>query len=415
MPWGGPELRVQIRFENEIGFDRPAIRLTALWWLFLRISSSSFGGFMVMISAVQDALVERRKLLTEEEMLDGISLASVLPGPMAVNVVAYIGYRLRGAAGAAVCVCAAVLPSFVCMALAAAAYLRWGQSPAAARAFLAIVPVVAAVIVAAGWRMCRNSVCTMREAAIAVGAAVLILALPGMTGTIAALCGGALAGYFWLPRNQCPSPSIPHTGASARYPLLGVNAVLILLAALPVIVTPLPMSEPTPAATLFFTFAGMSLLMFGGGYVYIPLLRETVVTQHAWVTQQEFIDAIALGQVTPGPVMISAVFFGYKAAGISGAVAAAAGMFAPPAALIVLCAHLLAGIKPSARMQAVLRGLRAATAGMIFAAAAVVGKTAAPSAISVALFALALVLLLRFRVEAGWVVLAAGLCGAVAY
>lgn len=406
---------MQIRFEKEIRFDRQAIRLPALWWLFLRISSTSFGGFMVMISAAQDELVERRNLLTEEEMLDGISLASILPGPMAVNVAAYIGYRLHGAAGAAVCVCAAVLPAFACMALATAAYLRWGQSPVVARAFLGIVPVVTAVIVAAGWRVCRNSACTMREASIATGAAALILALPGMPGTIAALGGGVLAGHFWLPRKERPARSFPHTDASARYPLLGINSVLILLAVLPVIATPLPSSEPTPLVTLFFTFAGMSLLMFGGGYVYIPLLRETVVTQHAWVTQQEFIDAIALGQVTPGPVMISAVFFGYKAAGISGAVAAAAGMFVPPAALIVLCAHLLAGIKPSVRMQAALRGLRAATAGMIFASAAVIGKTAAPCATSAVIFAIALILLLRFRIETGWVVLAAGLCGVAAY
>jgi chromate transporter len=156
----------------------------------------------------------------------------------------------------------------------------------------------------------------------------------------------------------------------------------------------------------------MSLLMFGGGYVSIPVLQHAVVDTYGWVTGREFADAMAMTQLTPGPVLIGAAFIGLKAAGPAGAVAATVGVFAPPAVLMVACAHGLQRWYAAGAVRSALRGVRAAGAGMVIAAAFTIGKMAAPVWLSPVLFALALLLLLRWRIEAFWVV---PLCGAIGF
>ena len=183
-----------------------------------------------------------------------------------------------------------------------------------------------------------------------------------------------------------------------------------MLAVVPIGVFELPL-----LLKLFSGFAGLSMLMFGGGYVFIPLLEQNIVEVHGWLTRQEFVDALALSQITPGPVMISAAFVGFKLAGVAGGLVATAGMFGPPAAAMVLCTRALNAIQKAAWLQAALRGVRAATTGMVFYAAIVVVRMAAPTWISAALLVAALVALLRYRIEAVWLVLAAGLVGFFAY
>ena len=166
---------------------------------------------------------------------------------------------------------------------------------------------------------------------------------------------------------------------------------------------------------LFLVFAGMSVMLFGGGYVFIPMIQQIVVNGHGWVTQQEFVDAIAMSQVTPGPILVSAAFIGYKVAGFAGAVVATIGIFGPPAVVMVVASNALERIKKSPVVRAALRGVRPAVIGMIFAAAWYVGRTAQPVWISVVIFVVSLVALLRFKVDAVWVIPAAGLVGLISY
>jgi chromate transporter len=159
----------------------------------------------------------------------------------------------------------------------------------------------------------------------------------------------------------------------------------------------------------------MSLMLFGGGYVFIPLIGEVVVKGQGWLTQREFIDGVALGQIMPGPILVSAAFIGYKVAGLAGAGVATLGMFGPPALLMVGATRVLERVKRSPATQAVLRGVRPAVVGMIFAAVVIVGKNAAPVWMSAAVFAAALVALLRFRVDAVWIIPPAGVIGYFIY
>jgi len=374
---------------------------------------------MAMISVVQNVVVERKKLMRHDDMLDGISLASILPGPVAVNLVVYVGYRLRGAAGAIISGFASVLPSFVFIVVLSIAYFRWGQLPTVSKLFMGFLPAVTAIIAAAAWNMSRKSVLGWREGVLAVGAATTLLVVGGFFSTLLIIIVAGVFGWFWFrekktsaPQNS-PTPSPTPTDAPATS---GFKSNMFLLGTLPAVnAVPLLSFDPNLIGKIFFTFAAMSMMLFGGAYVFIPLIQEIVVEGHGWVTQQEFIDAVAMGQITPGPILVSAAFVGMKVAGLAGALAATLGIYVPSALVMIGSSKVLDRIKRSAAIKAALRGVRPAVVGMIFAAAVVVGKSAAMVWVSAAIFVVALVALIRFRVEAVWIIPPAGILGVLLY
>jgi chromate transporter len=400
------------------------LSLTALCWIFLCIGSTSFGGYMAMISAVQNMIVERHKLLSDRDVLDGVSLASVLPGPVAVNVVAYVGYRLRGGIGALACVCAAVAPGFALMVLFSAVYLQWGQLPAVGKIFMGVVPAVSAIILAAAWNMRRQSVTGWREAALAIAAAAALLGIGGLYVTLAIIVGAAAAGCYYFDDPATPgaaetsaplSVQRPAAASASRGIVSRFIGSLLLLTGAPGIILPLLHVDLGALLKLFTTFAAMSLLLFGGAYVFIPLLQQAAVDGYGWLTQQEFVDAVAMGQLTPGPVIVSAAFIGYKLAGFAGALVATVAIIAPATTVMVLCTRVFDRFKHSRKATSALRGVRAAVVGMVFAAAITIVQTARPGWISIALGTAAFVALVRYRIEAIWIVPLAGLTGFLAY
>ncbi len=389
------------------------MNLWELYKLFLKIGCTGFGGFMALIAQVQSYAVERRKLLSQEDMLNGISLATILPGPVAVNTVAYTGYRIRGWAGALTAATAVMTPSFLLMLLLTDAYFRLGSIPAVGRLFNGFIPAVAAVVLAAAWNMSRKTTKTAAEFLIAAAACLSLILVRGFLVTAAIIAASAVLGWLLFRRGQAGAERPPAAktaeGPRTAGSRMGVHAVA---AALP---GPFLAVNLAAAGKLFATFAGMSLLLFGGGYVFIPLMQQTVVDGQGWVTGKEFLDGIALGQIMPGPILISSVFIGYKVAGLTGAVAATAGMFGPPGIAMLLCTRFLDRIKGSAAVTACLRGIRSGVLGMVTAAAIVIARTAQPHAVSLVIFAAALVALLRFKVETAWIIPAAGIIGVLAY
>jgi len=391
----------------------PLVNGPSLWFLFLsflKIGSTAFGGFMALISVVQTEIVERRKLLTQGEMLDGISLATVLPGPIAVNVVAYVGYKLRGGLGALVSAVGVILPAFILIVALSAAYFRWGQIPTVNKLFLGFIPAVTAVIVHAAWGMARKAILGPPEFAIAVVACLLLLYKGGFYITLIIIVSAGLVGWmsFALVSNLS-------AGTAENKPVQKRNGVKLLALNAPFAVTAFLTLDASLAVKLFLTFSGMSVLLFGGGFVFIPLIEQIVVQEQAWLTRQEFIDAIALGQITPGPILISAAFIGYKVMGLLGAATATVAIFLPPALLMLVSAHFLMRVRESAVVQAVLRGIRPAVIGMIAAAAWSIGTTAVPNWLSAVIFLVALTALLRFRVDVAWIIPSAGLTGLLLY
>ena len=384
------------------------IPLSSLFLTFLKIGSTAFGGFMALISVVQNEVVERRHWLKAEDMLDGVSLATILPGPVAVNVVAYVGYRLRGGLGALVAVVGVTFTAFVLMLALSAAYFQWGSIPAVGRIFHGFMPAVAAIIVMAAWNMGRKAATGWQQMVLAALAAGLLLAVGGFWITLAIIAGSGVAGLL-LFRPRLPKPAAPavaEPAASKRASLLSVAPLMPVS-----MLAPFLNLDPVVTAKLLVTFGGMSVLLFGGGYVFIPLIQGVVVGAHHWLTAKEFVDGIAMSQIMPGPIVLSATFVGYKVAGFAGALAATAGIFGPPALIMVAASHVLVRIKKSAAIGAALAGIRPAVVGMIAAAAVTVGTSAPHHWASALIFAAALVAMWRFKVAVIWLIPVAGFTG----
>jgi len=360
---------------------------------------------MALISVVQNEIVERKKLLAHSEMLDGISLATILPGPVAVNVVAYVGYKLRGGPGALVSAVGVILPSFVLMVALSTAYFHWGQIPVVNKLFLGFIPAVTAIIVHAAWGMAHKTILGLPELIIAVTACLLLLYEGGFFITLSIIVSAGLIG--WL--------SFAPFWAGTKKPAQKKKGVKLLALNAPLAAAPFLALNAGLAAKLFLTFAGMSVLLFGGGFVFIPLIQQIVVQEQGWLTRQEFIDAIALGQITPGPILISAAFIGYKVMGLLGAAIATVAIFLPPALLMLVSVHFLMRARESTVVKAVLRGIRPAVIGMIAAAAWSIGATAVPNWLSAAIFLAALTALFRLRVDVAWIIPSAGLAGLLLY
>jgi chromate transporter len=394
----------------QTGDGSAGISLASLFLLFFKIGCTAFGGFMALISVVQDYMVKRRRLLSEEDMLDGISLATILPGPVAVNVVAYAGYRVRGPMGALACASGVILPSFLLLSGLSYIYFRFGQMPLAGKLFTGFIPAVAAIIFAASWNMGVKTIKGVPEAVIAFAAFGLLAGVGGFMVTLGIISVSALTGVLLFRDALFSSPKvIPFVPNVEQKQSSGGNSLPVIGAAY---FGTLPLAA---VGKLIITFGCMSLLLFGGGYVFIPMIQQIVVDKYGWVTRQEFIDAIALGQVTPGPILISAAFIGFKVAGLGGAAAATAAIFGPPAAVMLLCARFLERIKGSTILRAALRGIRPAVIGMIAAAGVAVVGSMGLSFLSFFILGLSLIALLRFKVETAWIIPAAGAAGLLLY
>ncbi|MEM9271484.1 MAG: chromate efflux transporter [Cyanobacteria bacterium P01_F01_bin.143] len=396
------------------------VSLSYLFWNFLKIGSTAFGGFMALVSVIENIIVERRKLLNHEDMLDGISLASVLPGPVAANVVAYVGYRLRGGLGALAATTAVLFPSFLLVVGLTIVYLQAGEIPAVNKVFAGFIPAVVAIIISAAYRMSKKAVKGWREVAIAGVAAVLLQTIGGIYITFIVIGGSGIIGwllYRGRVAKELAKQKLPKKESLNLKPIILPLIALAIFLSLSFI--PLPLGEDS-LGKLFTTFSGMSLMLFGGGYVIIPMIQEIVVNNFGWLTQSEFTNAIAMGQITPGPILISAAFIGYKVQGIWGAIVSTVGIFFPPALLMVTMSHLLEHIKGSVMIQAALKGIRPAVIGMIVIAGFIVAQDAPMSIlqeqlVSFLIFEASLVAIWMLKVEVVFIIPLAGVIGLLLY
>lgn len=411
--------------------DEAPVSLSFLFWTFLRAGCLGFGGFLSLISIVENLIVKQRKLLTSEEMLDGITLASLLPGPQAVNVVAYAGYKLRGARGAWIASVAVVLPAFVLMLVLSYFYGQYGKLEFVTRIFHGFVPAVAAVILSVVWRMAKQTVKGAREALlVAIACGVFFVVSLGLFGipksfqiyvTLGLVVANGCAGYLLFRESGAPDASRVASRPTLRLAPFATAATLAIVLVVFALVD--FDHDPNSNLSLVRTFSGMSVMFFGGGYVFIPMMQQQIVDQFHWLSSKEFVDCIALSQVTPGPLLIAATFIGYRVTGFFGALLATLAIFTPPAVLMVFASRALAFFKKSAATKAVLRGVRCGVIGMIVVASYGVLRSALPPDLadvralwpSLVIFVAALVAVIRFGVDVVYVVPLAGLLGYCLY
>jgi chromate transporter len=388
--------------------DRPEpgdrwTRLGELARLFLKLGVIGFGGPAAHVAMMEDEVVTRRRWLDRQHFLDLIGATNLIPGPNSTEMTMHVGYERAGWAGLVVAGSCFILPAVAITGAFAWAYVTYGSLPAVEPYLRGIKPAVIAVILGALWKLGKRAVSGWRLAV--VGAAVTAAVLAGADEVLALLAAGAL-GMAWLrlvarrgdrDGEEAPSGAI----LPALLPGLRRAAGGALAAAT---ATGAAAASAVPLGRLFLFFLKVGAVLYGSGYVLVAYLEGGLVRQHGWLTHPQLLDAIALGQLTPGPVLSTATFVGYVLAGTPGAAVATVGIFLPSFFVVLAFNPLVPRLRESAWMGAFLDAVNVAAVGLMAAVTFELGAATLQTGPAWLIAALAGVAVLRFRLNAVWIV-----------
>lgn len=297
--------------------------------LFSKLGSIGFGGLAVQISMMEHEVVGRRKWLTHQKFLDIVGATNLIPGPNSIEVAIHVGYLQAGWLGFAVSGICFVLPSALFTIGFAFVYMEFGTLPQIAPFLEGIQPVVLAVILVATWKLGKTAVKNWRLAV--VGVVVIIAEILGMNEMMVILLGGVV-GMFWLRFYERLKPPTDEQGMSeSESPTFWIpkTVVILLITLAAVLLIDIRASTGISLWKLSMFFLKVGSLLYGSGYILIAFLEGGLVHDLGWLTQQQLLDAIAIGQVTPGPLLSTATFIGYLLLGVPGALVATVSIFLP--------------------------------------------------------------------------------------
>lgn len=360
--------------------------------LFLRLGFTAFGGPAAHIAMMHDEVVTRRRWMTEQHFLDLVGATNLIPGPNSTEMAIHIGYERAGWRGLIAAGLCFIMPAaFIVLALAWA-YVEYGNTPQGDALMYGIKPVIIAIVVQALYRLVPTALKGHLLAAVGVGA--LAAYLLGVNELIV-LFGGALLVVAIQALRRFPQ------GAAILIPLVGLPRWL-----------PQTMAEsPISLDRIFLIFLKVGALLYGSGYVLLAFLRNDLVLNYGWLTDQQLLDAVAIGQFTPGPVFTTATFIGYLLAGIPGAIVATVGIFLPSFGFVALLARMMPYIRKSPWTAAFLDGVNVAALGLMAGVTWQLGRAALIDLPTILLAVVATVLLFRFKINSAWLVLAGGIIG----
>jgi len=364
----------------------------------LKLGLTAFGGPAAHIAMLREETVVRRQWLTDAYFLDLVGATNLIPGPNSTEMVIHVGYLRAGWRGLFVAGTLFILPAAAIVLALAWAYVQYGTTPAGEALLYGIKPVVIAVVAQALWGLGRTAL--QGPLLVAVGAAAAALYLVGFN-ELAIFFGSALV-VLLVRTVQQLSPR--QLGAAMPAPVAGLSLTMLptLLQAAPV---------PVSLMTLFLTFLKIGAVLYGSGYVLLAFLRNDFVVRLGWLTDQQLLDAVAIGQMTPGPVFTTATFIGYLVAGVPGAVLATVGIFLPAFIFVALLHPLVPRLRRYPWTAAMLDGVNAAAIGLMAGVTWLLGRDAIIDPLTATLAIAAAVLLIRFRVNSSWLVLAGAIVG----
>jgi chromate transporter len=396
---GGPD-RIS---RSELGGGDPAgaartgrrTALRELAWLFTRLGLTAFGGPAAHIAMMEDEVVRRRGWMTRDRLLDLIGVANVIPGPTSTELAIHIGHERGGWPGLVIAGVCFILPAIAIVLAIAWAYVRFGALPAVGGVLYGIKPVIIAVVVQALWGLGRSAV---KNAWLgAVGLAALAASLAGADELIVLAAAGAAVALGRAAVRR----SAPPVAGWVALPLAGMVTGTATGAATAVALGP-----------LFWVFLKIGTVLFGSGYVLLAFLRSDLVERLHWLTESQLLDAVAVGQVTPGPVFTTATFVGYVLGGGVGAAVATLGIFLPAFVFVAISGPLMPRIRSSPTAGAVLDGVNVASMALMVAVALELGRAAIVDVPTAVFAAAGAAVLIRFRINSAWLVLCGALVGA---
>jgi chromate transporter len=380
------------------GGDAPrrARALVELAALFLRLGTTAFGGPAAHIAMFEDEVVRRRGWLSRERFLDMLGATQMIPGPNSTEMAIHVGYERAGYAGVVVAGLSFILPAALITLGFAWAYVRFGSLPETAAFLYGAKPAIIAVVAQALWRLGAAALRSTRLV-LAAGAALCASALGGeellvLFGTGAAL---AAARSFAGPGARAGAPALFAGGLAPLATGTGAAAGFTLLA-------------------LFLFFLKVGAVLFGSGYVLLAFLRADLVERWQWLTNAQLLDAITVGQLTPGPVFTTATFIGYLLGGGPGALVATVGIFLPAFLYVALLAPVLPRLRRSPGAAAFLDGVNAASLALLAIVTWQLARSAIIDPPTALLAGAGAVLLVRFRLNSAWLVLGGGALGVLA-
>jgi chromate transporter len=356
---------------------------------FLWLGATGFGGPVALVGFMQRDLVDDRRWISREDYLDGLALAQLAPGPLAAQLAMYLGYVHGGVPGATLVALLFVLPSFLIVWALSVLYVRFGGLPWMQGLFYGIGAVVIAIIARSAVKLARLTLGKRRLLWAIFAAMALSTAWTEREDASLVLAAGALT----LAVAQRRSAAAPGTAA--------------VLAGM----TPLAGAATPTLAGLFWFFVKAGAFVFGSGLAIVPFLYGEVVTAQGWLDHRQFLDAVAVAMITPGPVVITVAFIGYLIAGARGMAVAALGVFLPVYLLVVLPAPYFRRHRSQPVVKAFIDGVTAAATGAIAGAAIVLASRAIVDGWTALMALLALGVLTRFRISELWVIAAAGAAG----
>lgn len=372
--------------------EKSATSLRELAALFTKLGFTAFGGPAAHVAMLHDEAVTRRGWMTEQHFLDLVGATNLIPGPNSTEMVMHTGKEQGGWKGLFVAGACFILPAAIMVTILAWAYVTYGATPQGASLLYAVKPVVVVIVIQALIKLGRKAVKSWLLALI--GIAVFVLFMLGVHELVLLFGTAVLMLLITLVRRQFAAAFVVPPFVELPSPLQALTE-----------------SAPVDLMQLFLIFLKTGAVLYGSGYVLLAFLRNDLVLRLGWLTDQQLIDAVAIGQVTPGPVLTTATFIGYVLAGVPGAFVATLGIFLPSFIFVAILNPLVPRLRDSEWTAALLDGVNVAALGLMAGVTVILGRAAFVDIPTVILALAAAVLLFRFKVSTIWLVLGAGAIG----
>lgn len=367
---------------------------------FLKLGFTAFGGPAAHIGMFREEFVRRRKWLTDEAFLDLLGATNLIPGPNSTEMAIHIGFLRAGWAGLIAGGLAFTLPAMFIVLILAWLYVEYGSTPQASWLLYGVKPVMIAIILQALWELGRKAI--KGKVTLAIGVACIVLYFLGVNEILLLFAGGLT---LMLIQNWT---RLRGTNLSLFFPLR-FDTSSLLNASLPALTTAPPVFS---FSTLFLTFLKIGAILYGSGYVLVAFLRADFVERLGWLTEQQLIDAIAVGQITPGPLFTSATFIGYLLGGVPAALIATLGIFLPSYIFFVALSNpIIPKLRASPWAGSLLDGVIVASLGLMAAVTFQLGQASLVDLPTLVIFGTSIFLIFHFKVNTTWLILGGALLG----